>query len=220
MSDLINRYYETYDEETRLSRDNLHQIEYRTTMRFLEKYISPCSAILDSCAGTGIYAFSLAARGHRVTAGDIVPRHVGRMREKDAGSQLQEIYEGDAADLSRFGNGAFDAVLCLGALYHLRGDVAERAVAEGARVLKQGGIFAFSYINPTGVYFAQLMRAIRKEKHDGADRGLSAAGPDCGRARGRPVPRNDHGRGDRAGCAARHHSSGCRLRLSCILSFL
>lgn len=161
MSKSIDRYYDTYDEETRLSRDNLHQIEFRTTMRFLEKHIPPRSAILDSCAGTGVYAFPLAAAGHRVTAGDIVPRHVARMREKDAGN-LHEIYEGDAADLSRFEGGAFDAVLCLGALYHLRGDAAERAVAEGARVLKRGGIFALSYINPAGVYFAQLMRAIRK----------------------------------------------------------
>ncbi len=163
MPDSIDRYYETYDEETRLTRDNLHQIEFRTTLRFLEKHIPPRSAVLDSCAGTGAYAFPLAAAGHRVTAGDIVPRHAARMREKDAGNQLCEIYEGDAADLSRFADGAFDAVLCLGALYHLREGAAERAVSEGARVLKPGGILALSYINPTGVYFAQLMRAIRKD---------------------------------------------------------
>ncbi len=163
MTDSLNRYYDTYDEETRLTRDNLHQIEYRTTLRFLEKHIPPHSAVLDSCAGTGAYAFPLAEAGHVVTAGDIVPRHVARMREKDAGN-LREIYEGDAADLSRFGADSFDAVLCLGALYHLRGDAAERAVAEGARVLKRGGVFAMSYINHTGVYFAQLMRAIRKEE--------------------------------------------------------
>ena len=76
MSREIISYYESYDEGSRLERDNFHRIEFLTTMRYLEKTIPAHSSILDACAGAGAYSFALAQLGHSVTACDLVPKHI------------------------------------------------------------------------------------------------------------------------------------------------
>jgi len=160
MSDIYS-YYEQYDERTRLTRDRLHRGEYRVTMHLLDKYLggSPLR-ILDCCAGCGIYAEALAERGHAVTAGDLIPGHVAHMKEHCTG--LAEVYEGSVCDLSRFADGSFDAVLNFGALYHLQ-DPAERelAVRECLRVLKPGGIFAYTYQTLEAMLLGSYWEAVR-----------------------------------------------------------
>ncbi len=70
----IYDFYENIDEDTRLKRTKVNRIEFLTTTRYLDKTINPNSKILDACAGTGIYAFYLAANGHKVTAGDLIEK--------------------------------------------------------------------------------------------------------------------------------------------------
>lgn len=54
----------------------------------------------------------------------------------------------DATDLSGFEPGSFDAVFCLGPMYHLRERADQRkCISECLRVLKPGGILAVAYIN-------------------------------------------------------------------------
>ena len=158
----LQNYYNNYDEEMRLKHDNLHQIEYLTTIHFLKKYIPPHSKILDCCAGTGIYAFELAREGHTVSAGDIVEKHTEIMRENPNAFLLNDIYCGDITDMSRFSENEFDVVLCFGALYHLLTlKTRYNAIKECLRVLKPNGIFAFSYVTREALYFAQLMTAVK-----------------------------------------------------------
>ena len=141
----IHAYYRSYDEKTRLTQDNLHYGEYHVTMHLLRKYLGEKPLqILDCCAGCGIYAAALADMGHIVTAGDLIPAHAQYMR--DNLPQLHEVFEGNVCDLSRFCDESFDVVLNFGALYHLQ-DTSERgrAVTECLRVLRPGGIFAYTY---------------------------------------------------------------------------
>jgi ubiquinone/menaquinone biosynthesis C-methylase UbiE len=69
MDDVIS-YYDSYDEDGRLSRDNVHKVEYLTSIHILDKYLDPSSSILDTCAGTGRYSYYLAEKLHVVTACD------------------------------------------------------------------------------------------------------------------------------------------------------
>ena len=158
--DLIG-YYNNYDEEGRLFRDHVHQVEWLTTIRYFEMLLPPASKILDGCAGTGNYAFWLAGKGHCVSAGDIVPHNVGLMRQKQAGEpHLQDIFVGDICDIRGYGEGYFDVVLCMGAFYHLDGEMREKAFSECLRVLKQGGLLVVSYINLAAAIHLQLKKGL------------------------------------------------------------
>ena len=164
MSQEIISYYESYDEDSRLERNNFHRIEFLTTMRYLEKTIPADSRILDACAGTGAYSLALARRGHSVTVCDLVPKHIEELKNKDSGNLIKDARVCNILDMSCFADRSFDAVLCMGALYHLFSQE-ERggAVRECLRVLKPGGIFAAAFINR----HAQLILVLA---HEGMDK--------------------------------------------------
>ena len=119
--DVKEFYQNQYDEEARLFRDNANMVEYLTTVHFLDKFIPSGSDILDACAGCGAYAFYLAEKGHKVTAGDFSPRHVEAMKANQKAHMLADIRANNALDMGDFADGSFDVVLCMGALYHLYG---------------------------------------------------------------------------------------------------
>jgi len=154
MIDKLRKYYEQdCNEDNRLIKDKMHSIEFLTTIRYFDKVFINGSDVLDACAGTGIYSFYLAKEGYIVTSGDIIDHNVSIIKKKQLETPiLKEIYTGGVLDLSRFEDDSFDAVLCMGALYHLK-DKSDRgnAVKECLRVLKRNGIFAASYINKHAV---------------------------------------------------------------------
>lgn len=78
----IVEYYETYDEEGRLSKDKAYKLEFITTAHFLEKNIGKDDRILDVGAGTGEYSLYFAEKGCQVTALDLSPKHVKIIKEK------------------------------------------------------------------------------------------------------------------------------------------
>jgi 2-polyprenyl-3-methyl-5-hydroxy-6-metoxy-1,4-benzoquinol methylase len=142
-------YYKDQDEDARLKIDRAHNLEYLTTMKYLDKICKDHVTILDACAGTGAYCFSLAEKGHTVTAGDIVPANVDIIKEKQKRNPiLHDIYTGDILNLSQFKDETFDITLCLGALYHLH-DASERkkAILECRRVTKKDGFIVVAYLN-------------------------------------------------------------------------
>ena len=143
-------YYRTdCIESNRVTCDRTNRLEEITTLRYLNTIIPKGSSILDACAGYGIYAFPLAESGYKVTAGDIVSHHVSAIKERQQENPvLQEVYQGSMIDLSRFGDGSFDAVLNLGAYYHIT-DKAERyrTIYESKRVLRSGGLIFVAYLN-------------------------------------------------------------------------
>ncbi|HWT27033.1 MAG TPA: class I SAM-dependent methyltransferase [Mobilitalea sp.] len=155
--DSIANYYNTYDEDGRLFRDNCHRMEYITTMHYFEKYFSKGDKILDACAGTGNYSFKLAELGYQVTAGDLVLHNVDFIRMKNnLNPILDDIYQGSVTDLSRFDNESFDVVLCMGAFYHMKNEERLAAVKECLRDLKSNGYLVISYINSVATTLASL----------------------------------------------------------------
>lgn len=154
---MIEEYYNNGDETGRLFRDRTNYIEYATTLKYLTEYLDGATTVLDCCAGGGVYAFPLAEQGYSITAGDFTRKHVDILNASENRHMLADVYHGDVRDLSRFGDNTFDAVLCLGALYHLFTESdREKCVSECLRVLKPDGVFMFSYINRNAVYIDHL----------------------------------------------------------------
>lgn len=58
----LQAYYETHDEDARL-RSRSGQVEYLTTMRYIDKYLKPGMRILEIGAATGRYSHALARMG-------------------------------------------------------------------------------------------------------------------------------------------------------------
>jgi SAM-dependent methyltransferase len=98
--------------------------------------------LLDVACGTGVVAVTAARAGANVTGIDITPSLVEHAREnaRTAGVTI-DFHEGDAEALP-FDDGTFDAVLSqFGHMFAPRPAV---AVSEMLRVLKPGGVLAFS----------------------------------------------------------------------------
>lgn len=166
MQDLIKYYSQDY-EDRRLQMDNAHKIEYITTLYYLEKTLSKNCTVLDACAGTGAYAFPLADKGFAITAGDLVPFNIDKIKEKlRIKPVIKDIHVCNVLNMPQFENEQFDAVLCLGALYHLFSVEEQRkAVLECLRVLKPGGIFAAAYISR----YAQVIIGLAREGAESLD---------------------------------------------------
>lgn len=146
MNEIIN-YYNNYDEEGRLKRKS-HMPEYLITMKYIEKYLTPNSKILEIGAGTGRYSITLAERGYEVTAVELVPHNIKIMKSKVKAKHNIKIYEGNACDLPFIADNTYDIVLLLGPMYHLFTDEDKhKAISEALRVAKTGGIVYSAYCN-------------------------------------------------------------------------
>jgi ubiquinone/menaquinone biosynthesis C-methylase UbiE len=148
MSKEVVRYYENYKEEDRLTTNNARRIEFLTTIRFLERIMKGKLTILDCAAGTGVYAFYLADKGHQVTATDITPRHISYIEEKlNDKPYSMDTAVLDATDMRCFSDESFDVVLNMGPFYHLIDEKSRiQCFDESLRVLKKGGFLATAYI--------------------------------------------------------------------------
>lgn len=143
----IIEYYNNYDEDGRLKRKN-RLPEYLTTMRYIEKYLTPGAKILEIGAGTGRYSIALADKGYDVTAVELVPHNIEIMKKKVKPEHSIRIYEGNACDLSFIDSDTYDIVLLLGPMYHLFSDEDKhRALFEAVRVARKGGVIYSAYCN-------------------------------------------------------------------------
>ena len=115
---IINKYTE-YNEDERLVSDRGHNLEYLTTMRYIQKFLKPGAKILEIGAATGRYSITLAKMGYDVTAVDLTPKNVEVMKSKSKRLKNFNCMVGDALDLSMLKDKTFDMVLNLGPMYHL-----------------------------------------------------------------------------------------------------
>lgn len=163
-------YYENYDEDMRLIKDNAHKIEYITTLYFLDKLINKDSRILDVGAGTGRYALHFANKGCKVTALDITPKHVDIIKEKSRNKGMNmDIRLGDVLDLHGIEEDTYDIVLCLGPIYHLiKEEDRKKGIEEALRVLKKDGILVIAYISR----YATFVNYINRKKDNICEEGL------------------------------------------------
>ena len=150
---LINSYYENYDEENRLIKDNAHNLEYRITKNYIDKYLKDGNKILEVGAGTGRYSLCYADAGYNVTAIEYIQHNLDILKSKIKDNMNIVAEQGDAVDLSRFESNTFDVTLVLGPLYHLYSDEdINKAISEAIRVTKKEGIIMFAYITSDGVF--------------------------------------------------------------------
>jgi SAM-dependent methyltransferase len=111
--------------------------------------------VLDVGTGAGRFGAFFAERGCRVTGVDLNPDMLEMARETARQRQLEgrfEVMQGSAEDLSQFGDGEFDVVLCMELFDHLP-DLG-RALSEMRRKLKVAGRFVFTYVPSESIYGA------------------------------------------------------------------
>lgn len=139
----VVRHYSTDAETSRLARTPHGRLEFLRTQELLRRVLPPRAKVLDVGGGTGVHAGWLARDGHTVHLIDLVAAHV------TAAANLPGVTAivGDARELPVVDN-SMDVVLILGPLYHLV-DAADRAraLAEGVRVLRPGGVLAAAGIS-------------------------------------------------------------------------
>jgi len=143
----IENYYSNYDEDGRLLR-KYGQVEFLTTMRYIEKYLTqkPGAYILEIGAGTGRYSRTIADMGYSVEAVELVPHNIEIFNGLIKPEQNIRVSQGNALDLSMFESNIFDITLVLGPMYHLYTEADKRqAISEAMRVTKPGGVLFVAY---------------------------------------------------------------------------
>lgn len=164
---ILTHFYTNYDEERRLlSRHG--QVEYLTTMRYIQKYLKPGMRILEVGAATGRYSHALARMGYQMDAVELVQHNIDIFRKNTQAGEDVTVFRGDARDLHFLEDETYDMTLVLGPMYHLFTEEDQhRAIAEAMRVTKQGGILAFAYCGneATLVQFCFGRGMVREERY-------------------------------------------------------
>lgn len=143
-------FYNQYDEDSRLSKRH-GTVEFLTTMRYIEKYISPGNRVLEIGAATGRYSHALARQGYAVDAVELVERNIEIFRQNTQPDETITITQGNAMDLSSFPDSEYDITLLLGPLYHLyTPEDKQQALQEAIRVTKKGGVLFAAYVISDG----------------------------------------------------------------------
>lgn len=177
-------YYERYNEDIRLIKDNAHRVEFITTMTFLSKYIRHEDRVLDFGCGTGIYSIELAKRVKQVYALDLSTKHIDRLKSRIKEQNILNIIPDTCSglELSAIQDNSIDVLLCMGPMYHLQdsGD-RETCLSECIRVTKNNGIVAIAYLNRIGVIYSLQKSSPDYFKSDAHARILKTgmSGNDC-----------------------------------------
>jgi SAM-dependent methyltransferase len=118
-------------------------------------------AVLDAGCGEGYNTRILARRGARMTGVDISERMIELARDEERRDPLGIRYMRTSyADLSAFADASFDAVVSFMAM--MDGPRLDLAMREAFRVLRRGGMLAFSITHPCSI--TRGSRWIRNEE--------------------------------------------------------
>lgn len=168
----LEQYYENYDEQGRLASRH-GQVEYLTTLRYIERYLQPGMRVLEIGAATGRYSHGLAQRGYAVDAVELVEHNIELFRQNTMEGEPVTIRQGNATDLSAFANDAYDLTLLLGPMYHLFTEEEKMAaLSEAIRVTRPGGVIFAAYcmadasILNYGFLRGNLLQLIEKQMLD------------------------------------------------------
>lgn len=146
----------------RLVKDAYRQVEYDTSIHFLEKYLPKKGRILDAGCGPGRYSIELARRGYDVVMLDLTPANLvfakQQIKKSGTSERVEAVIEGSIVDLSQLRSNSFDAVICLGGpLSHVLDEhKRDKAVSELVRVCKKGGVVAVSVMSRLSVLAIEL----------------------------------------------------------------
>lgn len=136
------KYYNKFNEDKRLTTKH-GNIEYLTTLKYINKYLKKGSSIIEIGAGTGRYSISLYNEGYSVTAVELVKHN---LREIERKCKDIPCIQANAIDLKIIQDNSFDAVLLLGPMYHLLTNEEKiKALNEAKRIVKKNGLIFISY---------------------------------------------------------------------------
>lgn len=143
--DYLKAYYEGHCEDARL-RSRHGMVEFLTTMRYIQRYLKQNGRILEVGAGTGRYSHALAQKGYSVDAVELLEHNINVFQQNTLPGEPVTIRQGNALDLSGFGDDAYDLTLLLGPMYHLyTAEEQRRALTEAIRATKPGGVVFAAY---------------------------------------------------------------------------
>ncbi len=141
----LTEFYSNYDEEGRLLSKH-GQVEFLTTMRYVEKYLRPGMRVLEIGAATGRYSHTLARQGYKVDAVELIQHNIDIFHTLTQSGEDITIRQGNAKDLSFFADETYDMTLLLGPMYHLYTEEEQlQALREAIRVTKRDGIIMVAY---------------------------------------------------------------------------
>ncbi len=167
IQETLSQFYSNYDEEGRLlSRHG--QVEYLTTMRYIEKFLQPGVRILEIGAATGRYSHALAQRGYLVDAVELVQHNIDIFNKHTLPGETVTIRQGNAKNLYFLEDETYDVTLLLGPMYHLFTEEDQlQALSEALRVTKKGGVLMTAYCGneATMVQYCFGRGMLREEKY-------------------------------------------------------
>ena len=144
----MQEIYRRKSENDRLNKSQAARVEFLTTVRYIEKYLTPGAKILDVGAGAGEYSFYFARKGYSVSALELADENIAAFRAKMTEDDSIDLVQGNALDLSRYDSESFDVVLLFGPLYHLHDEADKlRCIEEAKRVCKKDGKIFFAFIS-------------------------------------------------------------------------
>lgn len=145
--EFLNNYYTNYDENSRLQ-PKRGQVEFLTTVHYIEKYLRKGMRILEIGAGTGRYSHYFARKGFDVDAVELIAHNIELFKTNTMEGESVTIQQGDAIDLENVKSEKYDITLLLGPMYHLYNDADRKAaISEALRVTKKNGIVFAAYCN-------------------------------------------------------------------------
>ena len=152
--EIVSSFYNEIDEDGRLNKSRHGQMEYITTMHYINKYAKEGAKLLEIGAGTGRYSIALAKAGYNVTAVELVENNLQVLKKNSEGIDNIQSYQGDALDLSRFADNSFDVTLLFGPLYHLyEPQDVQKSIDEAIRVTKPGGVILAAFLSVYAILF-------------------------------------------------------------------
>ena len=141
----LTDYYSSYDEDGRLKSQH-GQVEFLTTMHYINRYLRPGMRILEIGAATGRYSHTLARMGYDVDAVELIQHNIDIFNLNTHPGEKITIQQGNAKNLHMFEENTFDITLLLGPMYHLfTVEEQKQALSEALRVTKKGGILFAAY---------------------------------------------------------------------------
>ena len=148
MQELIDQYTGA-NEDSRLTRQYIAQMEFDTTMDALKAYLVPNVKVIELGAATGRYSLHFAKMACDTTAIELVPDQVNILKRKAEEQGLTlSIHEGNACSVPFIESNSHDLCVILGPLYHLQSqEQRDQAIAEAYRILKPNGVLAVAYIS-------------------------------------------------------------------------
>jgi len=118
------------------------KFRWKRRVKMLTEFIKPESALLELGCGTGYFTKEIAKTGANIIAIDISPELL-KIAENNVQCQNVSFKEENAYNMT-FGDNQFDYILGSSVLHHL--DI-KKAISEIYRILKDGGIIAFTEPN-------------------------------------------------------------------------